>query len=70
MMEYKAGAIWVDYLAPWEKVVYAITIGQQYLMENTTLGIPAIFQSEGEIFLHAEHFDRFRMSTRSSWVYG
>lgn len=50
-MEYKAGAIWAGYLAPWDKIVYAITIGQQYLMENTTLGIPAIIQSEGEIIL-------------------
>ncbi|KAG8218078.1 family 3 glycoside hydrolase [Butyriboletus roseoflavus] len=47
MMEYKAGAIWAGYLAPWDKIVYAIMIGQQYLMENTTLGIPAIIQSEG-----------------------
>lgn len=47
-MEYKAGAIWAGYLAPWDKIVYAITIGQRYLMENTTLGIPAIIQSEGE----------------------
>ena len=47
-MEYKAGAIWAGYQAPWEKIVYTITIGQKYLMENTTLGIPAIFQSEGE----------------------
>ncbi|ELU43962.1 beta-glucosidase, putative [Rhizoctonia solani AG-1 IA] len=29
------------------KLVYAVTVGQKYLMENTTLGIPAIFQSEG-----------------------
>lgn len=48
-MEYKSGAIWAGYLAPWSKIVYAITIGQKYLMENTTLGIPAIMQSEGEI---------------------
>ncbi|KAH7904285.1 family 3 glycoside hydrolase [Hygrophoropsis aurantiaca] len=47
MMEYKSGAIWAGYLAPWDKIVYAITVGQQYLMENTTLGIPAIIQSEG-----------------------
>jgi len=50
-MEYKAGAIWAGYQAPWDKIAYAITIGQQYLMENTTLGIPAIMQSEGEISL-------------------
>ncbi|KZT13283.1 glycoside hydrolase family 3 protein [Laetiporus sulphureus 93-53] len=41
------GAIWGGYLMSWEKWVYAITIGQRYLMENTTLGIPAIVQSEG-----------------------
>ena len=48
MMEYKSGAIWAGYQAPWDKIVYGITIGQRYLMENTTLGIPAIMQSEGE----------------------
>ncbi|GBE78893.1 glycoside hydrolase family 3 protein [Sparassis crispa] len=47
MMEYKSGAIWGGYLMPWDKWVYGITIGQKYLMENTTLGIPAIVQSEG-----------------------
>ncbi len=41
------GSIWAGYLAPWDKIVYAITIGQKYLMENTTLGIPAMFQTEG-----------------------
>ncbi|OBZ78459.1 hypothetical protein A0H81_01602 [Grifola frondosa] len=34
MMRQKGGSIWV-------------TIGQRYLMENTTLGIPALIQSEG-----------------------
>ena len=24
-------------------------IGQKYLMENTTLGIPALFQTEGDV---------------------
>lgn len=46
-LTYKAGAIWGGYLMPWDKWVYGITIGQQYLLENTTLGIPAIVQSEG-----------------------
>jgi beta-glucosidase len=58
-MEYKAGAIWGGYQAPWDKIVYAITIGQQYLMENTTLGIPAIMQSEGKITLSYRTFQRF-----------
>ncbi|KDQ52012.1 glycoside hydrolase family 3 protein [Jaapia argillacea MUCL 33604] len=47
MIESKAGAIWGGYLAPWDKVVYGIEVGQRYMMENTTLGIPAIIQSEG-----------------------
>ena len=47
-MNLKAGAIWAGYLAPWDKIVYAITVGQKYLMENTTLGIPALIQSEGQ----------------------
>ena len=47
MMEQKAGAIWGGYLTPWDKLVFGIEVGQRYLMENTTLGIPAIFQTEG-----------------------
>ncbi|KAL5635799.1 hypothetical protein ACGC1H_004560 [Rhizoctonia solani] len=47
MMKYKAGSIWAGYSSTYEKLVYAITVGQKYLMENTTLGIPAMFQSEG-----------------------
>ena len=46
-MRLKGGSIWAGYLTPYEKLVYAINIGQHYLMENTTLGIPALFQSEG-----------------------
>ena len=47
MVEQKAGAIWGGYLTPWDKFVFGVEVGQRYLMENTTLGIPAIFQSEG-----------------------
>ncbi|CUA75114.1 hypothetical protein RSOLAG22IIIB_01757 [Rhizoctonia solani] len=47
MMKYKGGSIWAGYSSTYEKLVYAITVGQKYLMENTTLGIPALFQSEG-----------------------
>ncbi|KAF8996334.1 glycoside hydrolase [Cyathus striatus] len=47
MMATKAGSIWGGYLTPYEKFVYGVTIGQKYLMENTTLGIPAMIQSEG-----------------------
>ncbi|KAI8984797.1 glycoside hydrolase superfamily [Trametes punicea] len=47
MMKQKAGSIWGGYLTPWDKFVFGVTVGQRYLMENTTLGIPALFQSEG-----------------------
>ncbi|QRW14954.1 glycoside hydrolase family 3 protein [Ceratobasidium sp. AG-Ba] len=47
MMKYKAGSIWAGYSATYDKLAYAINVGQKYLMENTTLGIPAMFQSEG-----------------------
>ncbi|KAF9037100.1 glycoside hydrolase family 3 protein [Panaeolus papilionaceus] len=47
MMRLKGGSIWGGYLTPYDKFVYAVNIGQKYLMENTTLGIPALIQSEG-----------------------
>ncbi|TFY76921.1 hypothetical protein EWM64_g7092 [Hericium alpestre] len=47
MMSTKAGSIWGGYLVPWDKFVYGVNIGQRCLMDNTTLGIPAMFQSEG-----------------------
>ncbi|KAF9530879.1 glycoside hydrolase [Crepidotus variabilis] len=47
MMRLKGGNLWAGYLAPYDKFVYAVRIGQKYLMENTTLGIPALIQSEG-----------------------
>ena len=46
-MSQKAGSIWGGYLTPWDKFVFGVTVGQRYLMENTTLGIPALIQSEG-----------------------
>lgn len=50
MMASKAGAIWGGYLTPWDKFVFGVNVGQRYLMENTTLGIPALIQSEGIAF--------------------
>ncbi|KAG6815763.1 hypothetical protein H0H87_011547 [Tephrocybe sp. NHM501043] len=47
MMRLKGGSIWAGYLTPYEKFSYAVNVGQRYLMENTTLGIPALIQSEG-----------------------
>ncbi|KAJ8094890.1 hypothetical protein PM082_010105 [Marasmius tenuissimus] len=47
MMSLKGGSIWGGYLMPYEKFVFTVEVGQRYLMENTTLGIPALIQSEG-----------------------
>ncbi|KAJ6579642.1 glycoside hydrolase superfamily [Mycena vulgaris] len=47
MVRLKGGSIWSGYQVPWDKLVSAITVGQKYMMENTTLGIPGLFQSEG-----------------------
>ncbi|KIO21728.1 glycoside hydrolase family 3 protein [Tulasnella calospora MUT 4182] len=47
MMKYKGGSIWAGYQMPYDKLAYTIEVGQRYLMENTTLGIPALIQSEG-----------------------
>jgi beta-glucosidase len=47
MVSRRGGFIWAGYLTPFPKLTYAITVGQDYMMHNTTLGIPAIFQSEG-----------------------
>ncbi|KAJ7983164.1 glycoside hydrolase superfamily [Mycena polygramma] len=47
MVRLKGGSIWAGYLTPWDKLVFGITVGQKYMMENTTLGIPALIQSEG-----------------------
>jgi beta-glucosidase len=52
MMAAKSGSIWAGYLTQWDKFVYGVTIGQRYLMENTTLGIPALIQSEGVSWFH------------------
>ncbi|PCH41789.1 hypothetical protein WOLCODRAFT_177550 [Wolfiporia cocos MD-104 SS10] len=42
----KASGVYGSYLMPWDKWVYGITVGQKFLMENTTLGIPAIVAIE------------------------
>ncbi|KAF8148855.1 glycoside hydrolase superfamily [Crassisporium funariophilum] len=47
MMRLKGGSIWGGYLMPYDKFVFGVNVGQKYLMENTTLGIPALIQSEG-----------------------
>ncbi|KAF8234668.1 family 3 glycoside hydrolase [Tricholoma matsutake] len=47
MMHLKGGSIWAGYAVPYDKFVFGVNVGQRYLMENTTLGIPALIQSEG-----------------------
>ncbi|KAJ7815959.1 glycoside hydrolase superfamily [Mycena olivaceomarginata] len=47
MVRLKGGSIWAGYQVPWDKFVFGVTVGQKYMLENTTLGIPALIQSEG-----------------------
>lgn len=46
MVSQKAGSIWGGYSTPWEKFAFGVRVGQEYLLLNTTLGIPALIQSE------------------------
>ncbi|RAO70832.1 uncharacterized protein BHQ10_006844 [Talaromyces amestolkiae] len=46
-MEEKAGSFYVGYPISWEMLTSNIQKGQDYLIHNTTLGIPAVVQSEG-----------------------
>ncbi|ROV87419.1 hypothetical protein VMCG_10709 [Cytospora schulzeri] len=46
-METRAGSFYVGYYTNWTTLSSGIKIGQDYLTQNTTLGIPAWVQSEG-----------------------
>ncbi|KAF2089488.1 glycoside hydrolase family 3 protein [Saccharata proteae CBS 121410] len=46
-MATKAGQLWTGYPIPQQWIADAVKIGQDYLMQNTTLGIPALAQNEG-----------------------
>ncbi|KAF2136178.1 glycoside hydrolase family 3 protein [Aplosporella prunicola CBS 121167] len=46
-MEWGAGHIWTGYPIPQQWIAAAVKRAQDYLLENTTLGIPAIAQNEG-----------------------
>ncbi|RAH66042.1 putative beta-glucosidase [Aspergillus aculeatinus CBS 121060] len=46
-MELKAGGFYVGYAVPWDWMVTNIKHAQDYLVHNTTLGIPALVQTEG-----------------------
>jgi beta-glucosidase len=46
-MEYRSGSYYVGVPISWELLSSGIKQGQDYLTENTTLGIPAFVQSEG-----------------------
>ncbi|CAG8920339.1 unnamed protein product [Penicillium salamii] len=46
-MEMKAGMFYVGYPVAWDWIADNIKRGQDYLLQNTTLGIPAIVQTEG-----------------------
>ena len=71
MTRLKGGSIWGGYPTPWEKFVFAVEVGQRYLMENTTLGIPALIQSEG-MKQSAIYFGTKKIKSvphRSSWFH-
>ncbi|CRG87143.1 hypothetical protein PISL3812_04158 [Talaromyces islandicus] len=46
-MQEKAGSFYVGYPISWEWLTTNIQKGQDYLLQNTTLGIPALVQTEG-----------------------
>ncbi|QKX60989.1 uncharacterized protein TRUGW13939_08135 [Talaromyces rugulosus] len=46
-MQVKAGSFYVGYPISWEWLTTNIQKGQDYLLQNTTLGIPALVQTEG-----------------------
>ncbi|KAL2833122.1 glycoside hydrolase superfamily [Aspergillus pseudoustus] len=46
-MKVKAGMFYVGYPVPWDWIATNVKRAQDYLLENTTLGIPAFVQSEG-----------------------
>ncbi|CAI7612033.1 hypothetical protein N7533_010151 [Penicillium manginii] len=46
-MEMKAGSFYVGYPVAWDWIADNIKRAQDYLVQNTTLGIPAITQTEG-----------------------
>lgn len=46
-MQTKAGTFYVGYPISWDWLATNIKRGQDYLMNNTRLGIPALVQSEG-----------------------
>ncbi|KAI0169242.1 glycoside hydrolase family 3 protein [Hypoxylon sp. FL1284] len=46
-MRSRAGSFYVGIAIPWKMLADGVKLGQEYLMQNTTLGIPAWVQSEG-----------------------
>lgn len=46
-MRKRAGQFWTGYPGSQEWISQGIKIGQDYLLHNTTLGIPAFVQNEG-----------------------
>lgn len=46
-MKYRASQFYVGYPTNWSTISHGIRVAQDYLVHNTTLGIPALVQSEG-----------------------
>lgn len=49
----------VGYPVPWDWISTNVKRAQDYLLQNTTLGIPAIVQTEGEFYIHTRKFMTF-----------
>ncbi|PYH87944.1 glycoside hydrolase, partial [Aspergillus ellipticus CBS 707.79] len=46
-MDMKAGMFYIGYAVPWDWLSTNVKRAQDYLLQNTTLGIPALVQTEG-----------------------
>ncbi|KUM60526.1 hypothetical protein ACN42_g6607 [Penicillium freii] len=46
-MAERSGMFYVGYAVPWDWISENVKRAQDYLLHNTTLGIPAIVQTEG-----------------------
>jgi beta-glucosidase len=46
-MKYRSSQFYVGYPTNWTTISHGIKVAQDYLVHNTTLGIPALVQSEG-----------------------
>lgn len=59
----------MGYPVPWDWISDNIKRGQDYLLQNTTLGIPALVQTEGTDMIIALDQEALRLiATRLTWI--